>query len=105
MIAETPRPRVRGLTTDDAEFILGLVNQPLFLANMLKHPRFGRVIGLVGIVTGAALLGFNLSTFPHPPAEAGSLDLGPVLGLWGLVVTIMMARSIGWLKDQGLQTD
>jgi hypothetical protein len=81
------------------------VGTVLLAANMLKHPRFGRVIGLVGIVTGAALLGFNLSTFPHPPAEAGSLDLGPVLGLWGLVVTIMMARSIGWLKDQGLQTD
>jgi hypothetical protein len=36
MIAETPRPRVRGLTTDDAEFILGLVNQPLFLANIVS---------------------------------------------------------------------
>ena len=34
MIAETPRLRIRELTADDAEFILGLVNQPSFLANI-----------------------------------------------------------------------
>ena len=34
MIAETRRLRIRELTTDDAEFILGLVNQPSFLANI-----------------------------------------------------------------------
>lgn len=34
MIAETPRLRMRELTVDDAEFILGLVNQPSFLENI-----------------------------------------------------------------------
>jgi hypothetical protein len=76
------------------------VGTVLLALNMIRHPRFGRVVGSVGILIGAALLAFNLATFPAPPAEAGSIDLGPLLGLWYLVVTIMLARSVGWLKDQ-----
>lgn len=72
----------------------------LLALNMIRHPRFGRVIGSVGVLIAAALLAFNLATFPAPPGEAGSIDLGPLLGLWYLVVTIMLARSVGWLKDQ-----
>ena len=34
MIAETPRLELRELTLDDTEFILGLVNEPSFLANI-----------------------------------------------------------------------
>jgi len=34
MIVETPRLELRELTVDDAEFILGLVNEPSFLANI-----------------------------------------------------------------------
>jgi RimJ/RimL family protein N-acetyltransferase len=34
LIAETSRLRIRELTVDDAEFILGLVNQPSFLDNI-----------------------------------------------------------------------
>jgi len=34
MIVETPRLKLRELTVDDAEFILGLVNEPSFLANI-----------------------------------------------------------------------
>jgi RimJ/RimL family protein N-acetyltransferase len=34
MIVETPRLQLRELTVDDAEFILGLVNEPSFLANI-----------------------------------------------------------------------
>ena len=34
MIVETKRLALRELTTDDAEFILGLVNEPSFLANI-----------------------------------------------------------------------
>jgi hypothetical protein len=72
----------------------------LFAMNMLRHPRLGRVIGSLGVVAGASLLCFNLYTFPVPPAEGGSVDLGPLLGLWYFVVAIMMARSVGWLKNQ-----
>jgi RimJ/RimL family protein N-acetyltransferase len=34
LITETTRLRIRQLTADDAEFILGLVNQPSFLENI-----------------------------------------------------------------------
>ncbi len=34
MIVETPRLKIRKLAIDDAEFILGLVNEPSFLANI-----------------------------------------------------------------------
>jgi RimJ/RimL family protein N-acetyltransferase len=34
MIVETPRLKLRELTVDDAGFILGLVNEPSFLANI-----------------------------------------------------------------------
>jgi len=34
MIVETPRLRIRELTVDDTEFILGLVNEPSFLENI-----------------------------------------------------------------------
>lgn len=34
MIVETPRLKIRKLAVDDAEFILGLVNEPSFLANI-----------------------------------------------------------------------
>jgi hypothetical protein len=48
------------------------------------------------IATG--LLVLNLATFPLPPASAGSLDLGPVAGLWYLAITVQMFRSFGWAE-------
>ena len=75
----------------------------MLAVNMLRHPRFGQIVGTAGIFIGAALLGFNLATFPVPPAEAGSIDLGPALGLWGLAVAVMMVRSIRWVKELGRQ--
>jgi hypothetical protein len=70
-----------------------------FAIAMLRHPRFGRVMGIAGLVLAAAVLGFNLFTFPTPPAEAGLVDVGPAIGLWYLVGTILMWRSISWVKD------
>jgi hypothetical protein len=75
----------------------------LFAINMFRHPRFGRVIGASGIVIGVLLLCINLFTFPVPPADAGSVDLGPLVGMWYLVVTIILARSVKWLKIQQQQ--
>ena len=67
---------------------------------MLRHPRFGRVFGVSGIVIGAGLLALNLWTFPSPPVNAGLVDLGPAVGLWYLVVTIRMASSFSWVRGQ-----
>lgn len=47
-----------------------------------------RVLGVLGVIVGTALLVLNLSTFPEPPAEAGSVDIGPAVGLWFLAVSL-----------------
>jgi hypothetical protein len=47
-----------------------------------------RVLGVLGVIAGGALLTLNLSSFPVPPAEAGSIDVGPAVGLWFLLVSL-----------------
>jgi hypothetical protein len=69
----------------------------LFAVNMYNHPMFGKIISLSGIIISVLLIGFNIITFPTPPAEAGSFDLGPVLGLWGLAVTINILVKYKWI--------
>ena len=53
---------------------------------MLKHPRFGWIWGGTGIAASVALLYLNLDTYPRGPAYAGSVDLGPLLAVWFMVV-------------------
>lgn len=76
-----------------------LVGLFLLATAMLRHPRFGKVFGGVGIVLSALTLGLNLYTFPEPPGEAlGRLfDLGPLVGVWLIAVAIQMLRSIAWI--------
>ena len=66
----------------------------LFAISMLKDARFGLILGIAGILISVALLILNLWTFPTPPATRGLVDLGPLVGIWYLAVTIMMIR---WL--------
>jgi len=66
---------------------------------MLRHPRFGKAMGIAGLALALVLLAFNLVTFPTPPAEAGLVDVGPAIGLWYLLATILMWRSMPWLKS------
>ena len=66
---------------------------------MLSHPQFGRTMGVIGLVISVTLMAFNLLTVPAPPAEAGLIDIGPAVGVWYLAATILMARSMSWLKD------
>jgi hypothetical protein len=70
----------------------------LFALSMARHPRFGRVFAASGVAIGLALLLLNLYTFPTPPANAGLVDLGPVVGLWYLAVTVQMWRSLRWAQ-------
>jgi hypothetical protein len=71
----------------------------LFALAMLKHPRFGKVFGGIGLVIAMFLLVLNLFTFPTPPADAGLIDVGPVVGLWYLVATVQAWRSLPWVRS------
>lgn len=64
----------------------------LFGWNMLRHPRFGRIFGALGLLAGGALLVLNFSTFPTPPADAGSIDVGPFVALWYTVASVQALR-------------
>lgn len=71
----------------------------LFLAlAMLRHSRFGKAFAFPGIVIAVGLLALNFYSFPAPPASAGLVDLGPAVGIWYLVVTIQMWRSLPWAR-------
>jgi len=70
----------------------------LFALNMLSHPRFGRIFGYSGMVIAAALMWLNLSTFPTPPGESGLVDLGPLLGIWYLGVSVRTLLSVDWIE-------
>ena len=66
----------------------------LFGYAMLRHRRFGKVLGLTGMVIGALLLLLNLWSAPVPP----KFDLGPVAVLWVLAVSIQMLRTAKLLR-------
>ena len=64
---------------------------------MFGHPRLGKILSISGILIAFALLVLNIYSFPIPPAESGSIDLGPLTALWYLAVTIQIARSMKWV--------
>jgi hypothetical protein len=49
------------------------------------------------MAASAALLYLNLATFPVAPAYAGSVDLGPLLAVWFLIVYVRVL----WLARAG----
>ena len=67
---------------------------------MFNHPKFGKIFSLTGIIISILLISFNVMTFPTPPAESGSVDLGPILGLWGLAVTINILIKYKWVDTK-----
>jgi hypothetical protein len=66
----------------------------LFAISMFSDAHFGWILGMAGILIAVALLILNLWTFPTPPASKNLVDLGPLVGLWYLAVSIMLLR---WL--------
>lgn len=77
----------------------------LFGVAMFRHPRFGTVWGLMMVLVGGGLLVLNLASFPDPPGEAGSIDLGPLSGVLYLLVSIRVLRSLSWVDEHlGLRT-
>ncbi len=76
-----------------------LVATILIAISMYSHPRLGKLFSIIGIAIGLSGLYFNLSTFPTPPGEAASFDIGPLVGLWFLAVTISIIFSFKWLNN------
>jgi hypothetical protein len=66
----------------------------LFAAATCAHRWFGKTIGISGIVIALLLLVLNLWTFPTPPASAGLIDVGLLVGSWYLVVTLAASRGL-----------
>lgn len=84
------------------DLFLGL-GTVLLAANMWHHPRFGRLLAVSGGAIAIALVVVNLTVFPEPPAEAGSIDLGPLIGAWYLIVTVRLAMSTRWVAAHAVQ--
>jgi hypothetical protein len=74
----------------DVFYCLGILALSLV---MYRERDFGRFLGGFGLVSAAALLAFNLATFPYPPAQSGLVDLGPLTGLWWILVIIQIKRT------------
>jgi hypothetical protein len=73
----------------DIFYCLGMILMSLV---MVRDEAFGPLIGGSGAALGAALIALNLYTFPTPPDSAGLVDLGPVTGIWWIVVIVRMVQ-------------
>ncbi len=49
--------------------------------------------GIPSVALGAALIAFNAATFPWPPAGAGLVDVGPLIGLFVMALAGRLALS------------
>ncbi len=81
----------------DVYFTIGMA---LFAVLAYGHPRLGRVLGVLGFTIACTLLVLNIAEFPTPPASSGSIDLGPLSGLWYAAVTVQVIRSLGWAAER-----
>lgn len=67
----------------------------LFALNMMRDPRFGRVIGWAGaFISVVMLLGANFYYFPDPPRQHGFPEIGLFVGLWYLAVVLLIIRTL-----------
>jgi hypothetical protein len=69
----------------------------LFAIGIFDHPKFGKVLSVIGIIISILLISFNAISLPNPPANAGLIDMGPFIGLWYLALTIIMISSLKWV--------
>ena len=65
---------------------------------MLRHSRLGPWWALPALALGILLVALNAATVPWPPATAGLFDIGPVIGLYGLGLSVYLVK-IGLERD------
>lgn len=73
----------------DIFYCVGVI---FFATAMYRHQDFGRFIGSFGIISATGLLVLNLTAFPYVPSESGLIDLGPLTGVWWLLVISRIFR-------------
>lgn len=86
------------LGLDVAWDLFGAVGTVLFGLALWRYVPFSRALSVVGVIAGALLLVLNVATFPVPPANAGSFDMGPFVALWYVAVCVrvlFLARHRG----------
>lgn len=71
----------------------------LFALRAWSHPRLGRWFSATGVAIAGALIATNLATFPLPPAGSGSVDVGPLVGLWYVATSVQVLRSLSWARQ------
>lgn len=72
----------------------------LFALCMFGRRGLGVWFTLTGLLISGLFLIFNITTFPKPPDTAGLVDLGPLVGLWYLVVYMRLGVSSVLLERQ-----
>lgn len=70
-----------------------------FALALWNHPLFGKAFTASGVAVAVLLLSFNLAYFPEPPGEAGSIDFGPFVALWYILLTVWLrVKKQNWMK-------
>lgn len=72
----------------------------LFALCMLGRRGLGTRFAVSGLLIASIFLILNIATFPKPPDTAGLVDLGPLVGLWYLVVYVRVGVSAFLLERQ-----
>jgi hypothetical protein len=65
----------------------------LFALCMFRRRGLGVWIAVPGLLLGSLLLVLNIVTFPKPPDTVGLMDVGPLVGLWYVVVYVRLCVS------------
>ena len=55
---------------------------------------------LLGFAFGLLLLVFNLITFPTPPDSASLIDVGLIMGVGYLIISVRMLRLVRWISAE-----
>ena len=70
----------------------------LLSINMFHHPKFGKIFSITGVIISISFIAFNIASFPTPPGEAGLVDLGPLCGLFALIIIVNILLRFKWIN-------
>ncbi|MFQ5568081.1 MAG: hypothetical protein ACE5G0_00315 [Rhodothermales bacterium] len=71
----------------------------LFAVVMWRHPKFGKVFSILGLIVAGFHFVMKAYSFPEPPAEAGLFDAGPFVSVWAALVFIWVLRNLSWMDE------